>query len=1033
MIRRVGIILLCCILQYITASAIPDTARFQHFDLDNGFPSNNVYSVIQDKFGYLWFATDNGVVKYNGYSIRVFNTADGLPSNDVYQLYEDDSGRIWLHSASYQFGYIEKDKYRNISLQTRDKVMRAWGTTGSGSFLFFDFLDGGINYLAIVKDKDLLSIVPIYRMYMKYSAYKQDRLFYYDVFIGGNCKMYATGSDGWFYVYDLLRPFVKPRKLCRIDFQKYPLARANSTQVNKKGLIFFFEYKSDHLYLLNSNICRDTSLVFNSNGDEYIYTVIPNDRHKKNGKGLTIITNAGIYETGDNFNIISSRSQDDILPVHSQIAYVFKDAAKNIWYTTTSKGAWYRPHQYATLDPVPALADIVGTKYYGNNTRGDTYWWDKSTSVLYIVSKDGRQQKIAIPHKENLRSVTPSGDTVLYLTMSSSIFVYDLKRQLLSDIISGYKSIYVERYGYRENVVDDRDMVLPNLGEHLDLMLYGKKKIFSVNPNGFYVFDIYKDSLEIKALSEEHYEHLAFDSVDNRIIAYNKKKMLVYDPGNGRSLTIGRQYLDKVGLDNIINIEIDKVGNIFIEDNNKILVYNSSRLQYKYVSTRFDLSNASMHIFGEHVLIAGDFGLATADIKGPLSVGKFKVVPNVANSYYNRLYNFSVDSHGAVLLNTDKGFYKMSMKDLTKGAMLLDINTPEFVKIVMSNPFQEPIVDNDTIFLDQGIEKISLDAINYYAKGNWSLKYSIRDLPHGSYQTDGDIYVGGLTPGRYYSVNCSVSDDIWESTPRTFYVYRFPYWWQTRKWIIAFTLSGIMVVLALILFIVFVTRRVIARSSEKKRALTELELKAVYAQINPHFIFNTLNAAQYFISKRKFDEAYAHVSKFSRLLRAYLKSSQDRYITLDSEIQMLKNYIELQQIRFEEKFEYRIEVDNKLPVHNLLIPSLLLQPLVENAINHGLFHRSGGGLLVIKFLLGGTNDELVCVIEDNGVGRYRAREINAGDSTKRESYGTKLTRQLIDIYREYEQVDIKLEYIDKGGDETGTIVKLTVKKVKYIT
>ena len=144
---------------------------------------------------------------------------------------------------------------------------------------------------------------------------------------------------------------------------------------------------------------------------------------------------------------------------------------------------------------------------------------------------------------------------------------------------------------------------------------------------------------------------------------------------------------------------------------------------------------------------------------------------------------------------------------------------------------------------------------------------------------------------------------------------------------------------ALVFTIIFITRMVVARGNEKKRALTELELKAIYSQINPHFIFNTLNAAQFFINKKRFDDAYTHVSKFSQLLRAYLKSSQDRYITLEDEIQMLKNYIELQQIRFEEKFDYKLDVENKIPVNSIKIPSLLLQPLVENAINHGLFHK----------------------------------------------------------------------------------------------
>ncbi|MGN6566476.1 MAG: hypothetical protein ACTHJ0_00915, partial [Flavipsychrobacter sp.] len=112
--------------------------------------------------------------------------------------------------------------------------------------------------------------------------------------------------------------------------------------------------------------------------------------------------------------------------------------------------------------------------------------------------------------------------------------------------------------------------------------------------------------------------------------------------------------------------------------------------------------------------------------------------------------------------------------------------------------------------------------------------------------------------------------------------------------------------------------------------------------------------------------------------------------------------------------------------------SLLLQPLVENAINHGLFHRKEGGKLILKFMQGTVTDELICIIDDNGVGREKAKEIKSASGIKYESYGTKLTKQLIDVFAEFEKMGITLEYIDKQQPETGTIVKLTIKNIKYV-
>jgi LytS/YehU family sensor histidine kinase len=147
---------------------------------------------------------------------------------------------------------------------------------------------------------------------------------------------------------------------------------------------------------------------------------------------------------------------------------------------------------------------------------------------------------------------------------------------------------------------------------------------------------------------------------------------------------------------------------------------------------------------------------------------------------------------------------------------------------------------------------------------------------------------------------------------------------------------------------------------------------------------------------------------------------------------MLKNYIELQQTRFENKFDYAIVVENKIAADNIKIPSLLLQPIVENAINHGLFHKKGDkGILTIRFLQGNSSGELICEIEDNGVGRQRAAEIKSANDAQRQSYGTRLTERLIDIFQEYEHMNIFLEYIDKEKPHTGTIAKLTIRNLKY--
>ncbi len=208
----------------------------------------------------------------------------------------------------------------------------------------------------------------------------------------------------------------------------------------------------------------------------------------------------------------------------------------------------------------------------------------------------------------------------------------------------------------------------------------------------------------------------------------------------------------------------------------------------------------------------------------------------------------------------------------------------------------------------------------------------------------------------------------------------------------------------------------------------ELELKSLYAQINPHFIFNTLNSALFMVRKNKMVEADIHISKFSKLLRSYLDSSRNKLITIQEEVINLKNYIELQQVRFSDIFEYNIQVDDTIDAAQVRIPSLLVQPFVENAINHGLLHRTEKGCLDIRFKQGNTTNSIICTITDDGVGRNKAKEMEAGEH-KTKSYGDELIKDLVRIFKTYENMNIEIKYTDITEPRSGTIVEISINNI----
>jgi LytS/YehU family sensor histidine kinase len=177
---------------------------------------------------------------------------------------------------------------------------------------------------------------------------------------------------------------------------------------------------------------------------------------------------------------------------------------------------------------------------------------------------------------------------------------------------------------------------------------------------------------------------------------------------------------------------------------------------------------------------------------------------------------------------------------------------------------------------------------------------------------------------------------------------------------------------------------------EFKQIAADLEMQALRAQMNPHFIFNSLNAINCFVLKNDMESASDYLTRFSRLIRSVLQHSLQAAISLSDEIATLRLYIELEQLRFKNHFRFNIYVSDSVDVEGWMIPPLLLQPFVENAIWHGLMHREEeGGELTID--IDTADEELCCSVTDNGVGRKAGGSKNINQAMERKSLGLEMT------------------------------------------
>ena len=197
--------------------------------------------------------------------------------------------------------------------------------------------------------------------------------------------------------------------------------------------------------------------------------------------------------------------------------------------------------------------------------------------------------------------------------------------------------------------------------------------------------------------------------------------------------------------------------------------------------------------------------------------------------------------------------------------------------------------------------------------------------------------------------------------------------------------------------------------------------------MNPHFVFNALSSIQYYILNNDIEAANDYLSRFSRLMRLFLESSRNKYISVYEESELLEYYITLEQLRFKNRFTFEIKIEDDVP-QELEIPSMLIQPFVENAINHGLvYSKNNEGVLVIHFSL--TEKYVRCTIEDNGIGREKAAELKQKSIKSYQSQSTQITAERIQSLKYIEETKVEVNIIDKFneiGESQGTKVEILI-------
>jgi anti-sigma regulatory factor (Ser/Thr protein kinase) len=283
------------------------------------------------------------------------------------------------------------------------------------------------------------------------------------------------------------------------------------------------------------------------------------------------------------------------------------------------------------------------------------------------------------------------------------------------------------------------------------------------------------------------------------------------------------------------------------------------------------------------------------------------------------------------------------------------------------------------------------------------------NVPPGQYKLRIQLIREGTTIGEGYWLSVQIAPPFWQT-------------WPFRIGVVL-TLLGLL--WGIYWYRVGQIRRTERMKSEFEQRLAQVEMSALRAQMNPHFVFNSLNAINRFILMNDSDAASAYLTKFSRLIRLILDHSRCEMIGLDQELNALRLYIELEALRFNEQFAYNIEVDEQLPLAQMELPPMLIQPYLENAIWHGLMQKRTKGHLWLR--VSGTAQSWQIEVEDDGIGRAQAAQFRSKTAQTHKSYGMQLNAERLRMIRQVYQLSATLDIVDKTdaeGQPQGTIVRL---------
>lgn len=925
---------------FIASSGIAQDYNYINYDVEDGLAGSTVYSMCQDKDGFMWFATEAGVSRFDGTNFKNFSTADGLPETEVLALFPDSKGRVWMSPFKSSLCYYYNGKIHNQENDSLLKKIKIY------SVVFAITEDRENNTIVVVTGQKILFLKPETLTYTETNFSVMTSLVRLGPNPYGEGIILATNDT----VYTLINEQKKIWAPTRVPPGHFV------SEIFPNGNVAHIKYPPGPSLMetvISPIKTIKVSFINSTNGSWMIDSLHPG-RYRE------------VFLKGKN------------------ISRTITDNENNLWFSTFGQGVY------------KLTSREFKTFRFENNRTSEIFALEKSGSELLAGSGFFMLNKISGGKTStlNLEDFVPRVPNILTLSRVLCIKKIDPNTVVMG--LDGLLLKFDANLGHSKflrcavksfDVVDSNTLLVGTSGGAylVDLKTFEVSSTLYKNRSTavcYYNRQYYVGTVDgLYIANDSNSSHFMGDSMPplRYRVSYfaksNDGRLWIATYGGGVVCMKGNKVVNHISADQGLTSNVCRT--LFLDNN------------YLWVGTDKGLNKININNTASPIL-----NYTTAD----------GLPSNIINAIYIDSGNIYVGSPAGLTFFEESMISNYSRCELK----ILDLSF---------NNKSRPASQHYELKHTENSLKIAFAGISFKSGGDIIYRYRLKGLTDTWDSTRQTMLeYPSLPPGTYeLQLEAINKFGLTSKQEQVLFTIITPYW-QTL-W---FKFSLVIMVIGVTWLLVANRYRIIRKREQEKAALqqklNDLEQKALRAQMNPHFIFNCLNSIQSFIINNNLEATNQYLTEFAHLIRQTLDNSDKGSITVANEIKYLSRYLELEKMRFGHSFDYTVETDPLIDIDYIKIPTMMLQPYVENCIRHGIRHkREGMGLIEIKFLQ--NKSGLVCIVEDNGIGREKAYEYKSHRHVEYQSKGMSLTVDRINILNRQHAQQITIEVTDLKNPE----------------